>query len=340
MTKTIKKLTALLFSATVLILLGGCSSTEIIDSPQEPAKKGKSITLSLSSPESTATRADNDHKLRYVAKLIKGSLDENLEVAERKESIVSEGEETTITFSVEQGKYTIILFADYIPGSSTKGDDDCYPDSYYDTNIDGRPQNVSIQKFEMNNDNLDCFGNVIKVDKGEEEVVENITLFRLVSKIRFVSTTPLAENQEIDNISYSRISYHKTMNIESASQNSGNGAGIEDIDTQYTANKSSNFLNPSNSENELFFFYTFANKSGDKACLGQVDFTINFKDGTKRDGNIVTGVIPAKRNSITTVQSDFLSDETKLTGNIILNLSKPNNWEDNISTDGKAPWEK
>lgn len=340
MTKTIKKLTALLFSATILILLGGCSSTEIIDSPQEPAKKGKSITLSLSSPESTATRAGSDHKLRYVAKLIKGSLDENLEVAERKESIVSEGEETTITFSVEQGKYTIILFADYIPGSSTKGDDDCYPDSYYDTNIDGRPQNVSIQKFEMNNDNLDCFGNVIKVDKGEEEVVENITLFRLVSKIRFVSTTPLAENQEIDNISYSTISYHKTMNIESASQNSGNGAGIEDIDTQYTANKSSNFLNPSNSENELFFFYTFANKSGDKACLGQVDFTINFKDGTKRDGNIVTGVIPAKRNSITTVQSDFLSDETKLTGNIILNLSKPNNWEDNISTDGKAPWEK
>lgn len=340
MTKTIKKLTALLFSATILILLGGCSSTEIIDSPQEPAKKGKTITLSLSAPENASTRAGSDHKLRYVAKLIEGSLDENLEVAERKESIVSDGEETTITFSVEQGKYTIILFADYIPGSSTKGDDDCYPDSYYDTNIDGRPQNVSIQKFEMNNDNLDCFGNVIKVDKGEEEVVENITLFRLVSKIRFVSTTPLAENQEIDNISYSRISYHKTMNIESASQNSGNGAGIEDIDTQYTANKSSNFLNPSNSENELFFFYTFANKSGDKACLGQVDFTINFKDGTKRDGNIVTGVISAKRNSITTVQSDFLSDETKLTGNIILNLSKPNNWEDNISTDGKAPWEK
>lgn len=213
MTKTIKKLTALLFSATILILLGGCSSTEIIDSPQEPAKKGKTITLSLSAPENASTRAGSDHKLRYVAKLIKGSLDENLEVAERKESIVSEGEETTITFSVEQGKYTIILFADYIPGSSTKGDDDCYPDSYYDTNIDGRPQNVSIQKFEMNNDNLDCFGNVIKVDKGEEEVVENITLFRLVSKIRFVSTTPLAENQEIDNISYSRISYHKTMNI-------------------------------------------------------------------------------------------------------------------------------
>ena len=41
MTKTIKKLTALLFSATILILLGGCSSTEIIDSPQEPAKKGR-----------------------------------------------------------------------------------------------------------------------------------------------------------------------------------------------------------------------------------------------------------------------------------------------------------
>ena len=315
MTKTIKKLTALLFSATVLILLGGCSSTEIIDSPQEPAKKGKTITLSLSAPENASTRADADHQLRYVAKLVEGDLaGQDIEVKERKESIVSNNDDTTITFVVEQGDYTIILFADYVPSSTTKD--------------------------EINNDNLDCFGKVIKVTKDEEEVVENVTLFRLVSKIRFISTTQLADNQEIDNISYSRISYHKTINIESASQNSGNGAGIEGIDTQYIANKSSNFLNPSNSENELFFFYTFANKSGDKACLGQVDFSINFKDGTKRDRSIVTGVIPAKRNSITTVQSDFLSPEKKATGNIILNLSTPNNWEDNVSTDGKASWEK
>lgn len=341
MTKTIKKLTALLFSATVLILLGGCSSTEIIDSPQEPAKKGKTITLSLSAPENASTRADADHQLRYVAKLVEGNLaGQSIEVKERKESIVSNNDDTTITFVVEEGDYTIILFADYVPSSSTKDDDNCYPDSYYDTHINDLPQKVSINKFELNNDNLDCFGTVIKVTKGEEEVVENVSLFRLVSKIRFISTTQLADNQEIDNISYSRISYHKTINIESASQNSGKGAGIEGIDTQYTATESSNFLNPSNSGNELFFYYTFANKSGDKACLGQVDFSINFKDGTKRDRSIVTGVIPAKRNSITTVQSDFLSPEKKATGNIILNLSTPNNWEDNVSTDGKASWEK
>lgn len=344
MTKTIKKIATVLLSATVLTLLAGCSSTEIIDSPQQPAKKGKTITLSLSAPENATTRADADHQLRYVAKLIEGDLTgQSIEVKERKESIVSNNDDTTITFVVEQGDYTIVLFADYVPSSSSKDDKDCYPDSYYDTHSNALPQKVSINKFEINNDNLDCFGKVIKVAKGEEEVVENVTLFRLVSKIRFVSTTQLADNKEIDNISYSRISYHKTINIESASQSGGAGAAIDDIDTQYSANTSSNFLNPSDSGNglyELFFFYTFADKTGDKAYLGQVDFSINFKDATKREKSIVTGVIPAKRNSITTVQSDFLSDEQKSTGNIILNLSTPNNWGDDISTDGKAPWEK
>lgn len=334
MTKTIKKLTALLFSATILILLGGCSSTEIIDSPQEPAKKGKTITLSLSAPENASTRAGSDHKLRYVAKLASGKLDDaSFKLQERKESIVSEGENTTITFSVEEGEYMIILFADYIPNNSTPDEHNCYPDYYYNTNYTDKPFIIDIKSFELNNDNMDCFGNVIKVKKGPEQVTKEVSLKRLVSKIRLISTTGLDANKEIDNISYSKIPYYPDFNLEE-----GGGFVISSKPISYSSANSNNFIHideNNKEEYELFYFYSLADKNGN--LLSEFDFTFNFKDNTSLPRHIDSGIITSKRNTITTIKGDFLSKEEPKKGDIILNLSTPDNWVESDPTIWKAP---
>ncbi len=332
MTKTIKKLTALLFSATVLILLGGCSSTEIIDSPQEPAKKGKTITLSLSAPENASTRADADHKLRYVAKLIEGSLDNSRNEIDRKENIVSEGK-TTITFSVVEGLYTIIIFADYIPADAISSNSDGNNDYYYDIHNTTEPQNISIKKHEVNNENMDCFGAIIEVDKTADKVEETITLARLVSKVRFVSTTPLPEGESLNNISYSKIPYYKTFNFTNKAN-----IGINSLDKGYSSGTIETPALTANQdgEYELFYYYTPASTNKDLQAMEAYSFTLNIEDNEPKPIPIGQGKVPVIRNTVTTVKGEFLSPTEPTKGDIILNLSTPDEWGKFESTTWQA----
>lgn len=334
MTKTIKKLTALLFSATVLILLGGCSSTEIIDSQQQPAKKGKTITLSLSAPENASTRADADHQLRYIAKLIEGKLEDvNFKLLERKESLVSKGEETTITFSVAEGDYTIMLFADYLPSNGiTSNEDGGYNDYYYKTRNNTDPKNITVQKYEVNNENLDCFGNVIVVNKTADKVEKTITLKRLVSKVRFISTTPLPEGQNLTSISYSEIPYYTTFTFTDSAdikinQESDKSSGIIEIKT-LTANQ--------DGEYELFCYYTPASTNKDLQAMKAYSFTLNIEDNEPKPIPIGQGKAPVIRNTVTTVKGEFLSPKEQTKGDIILNLSTPDEWGKFESTTWQA----
>lgn len=334
MTKTIKKLTALLFSATILILLGGCSSTEIIDSPQEPAKKGKTITLSLSAPENASTRADADHQLRYVAKLVEGKLEDvNFKLLERKESLVSKGEKTTITFSVAEGDYTIMLFADYLPSNGiTTNEDGGYDDYYYKTRNNTDPKNITVQKYEVNNENLDCFGDVIVVNKTADKVEKIITLKRLVSKVRFISTTPLPNGQSLTSISYSEIPYYTTVTFTDnadikITQESDKSSGIIETKT-LTANQ--------DGEYELFCYYTLANPDSNAKWMKAYSFTLNIENNELKPIPIGQGKVPVIRNTVTTVKGEFLSPKEQTKGDIILNLSTPDEWGKYESTTWQA----
>lgn len=336
MTKTIKKLTALLFSATILILLGGCSSTEIIDSPQEPAKKGKTITLSLSAPENASTRAGSDHKLRYVAKLIEGSLDNSRNEIDRKENIISEGK-TTITFSVVEGLYTIVIFADYIPSDAISSNSDGNNDYYYDTHNTTEPQNISIKKHEVNNENMDCFGAIIEVDKTADKVEETITLARLVSKVRFVSTTPLPNGQNLKSIAFTKIPYYKTFNF-TINKNKAN-IGIEPSDKGFASGtiETSELTANQEGEYELFYYYTPASTNKDLQAMEAYSFTLNIEDNEPKPIPIGQGKVPVIRNTVTTVKGEFLSPTEPKKGDIILNLSTPDNWVESDPTIWKAP---
>lgn len=334
MTKTIKKIATILLSATVLTLLAGCSSTEIIDSPQQPAKKGKTITLSLSAPENAATRADADHQLRYVAKLVEGKLEDvNFKLLERKESLVSKGEKTTITFSVAEGDYTIMLFADYLPSNGiTSNEDGGYNDYYYKTRNETDPKNISVQKYEVNNENLDCFGDVIVINKTADEVERTITLKRLVSKVKFVSTTPLPDGQNLTSISYSKIPYYTTFIFTDKT-----GISIEPKKETSSGTINSPTLTANqNGEYELFCYYTPANIDSDSKWMEAYSFTLNIGNDISKKIDIGQATVPVIRNTITTVKGEFLSPKEQTKGDIILNLSTPDEWGKYESTTWQA----
>ena len=129
-------------------MLSACTSTEVIDNPFTPTEESRTITLTLSNPNEGNTRAGENHdghKLRYSAKLLKGILKSTTagvdpEFVERKEILATDNE-GTITFSVPEGEYTIILFADYIPEDQQPDDKGLYQDCYYNTAYteSGRP---------------------------------------------------------------------------------------------------------------------------------------------------------------------------------------------------------
>lgn len=309
------------------IMAGACSSTEIIDQPSGTAKKGKTISLSVSSPQIQQTRGSHDnHKLRYIAKLVEGNMKDTRNLLDRKEVIASDGD-ATITFSVEEGLYTIVLFADYID-SDEPDETGCYTDCYYDTHDPNYPEIMKISRFDVNNDNLDCFGAVISVDKGEEEVVRDIVLERKVSKIRFVSTTASSDSREVSGIQFTKIPYYSQINLSVAN------TGVE-VSKHYSSGEQyipQGDLSGVEEAPELFYFYSLANKTGDLTALAEVGFTVNYNDNTSKSISIPLGVVKSVRNSITTVQGAFLSPEPKTLGDIILNLSTPDGWEGSAST--------
>ena len=335
----VKQFPPAMLSLVAAFLSGACSSTEVIDGPSLSEPKGKTITLTVSSPGVAGTRGIHDgHKLRYVAKLVEGDMKDTKNVLERKEALVSDGN-ATITFSVEEGSYTIVLFADYIE-STEKDASGYYQDCYYDTNDATYPEIVKVKNFEINNDNLDFFANVVRVEKGAEEVKKDITLSRMVSKIRFVSTTTLDDSREVTGISFTKIPYYSKMNIDAKE------VGIEDPATHSSGTAGSPVnLSPEGDEMpELFYFYTLANKSGDLTKLGETNFSVAFKDGETKIISIPMGMISSVRNSQTIVQGAFLSAEPKQLGDIILNLSVPggtsssDGWDTGTSSDIEVEW--
>lgn len=174
-------------------VFAGCSSSESpYDSVDRP---DKTITLSVSAPANRTTKATADHSLRFIAILYKGVFNEGStagvspEFVERKELLASD-KTGQITFSVEEGKYSIILFADYIPSDSERDSESgLYPDKYYNTN-GAEPNNIMKAGVitlksspEINNDNLDCFSHMLTVTKNSLKLEKAIELKRMTAKI-------------------------------------------------------------------------------------------------------------------------------------------------------------
>ena len=332
-----KKTSISMSAAIISLMLSACTSTEVIDNPFTPTEESRTITLTLSNPNEGNTRAGENHdghKLRYSAKLLKGILKSTTagvdpEFVERKEILATDNE-GTITFSVPEGEYTIILFADYIPEDQQPDDKGLYQDCYYNTAYteSGRPshQVFTVNKFEINNDNLDCFGSFITLTKTSQKIEKDLTLSRLVGKVRFVSTTDLRDGMVLDNIEISTLPYFTKYTIHNPDDKIIITATEKPTSPYRTSLTPPIGTKQEDGDTELFFYYTFANKDKPYTAMDAASFKINYTDGTSRETSIQTGIIQAVRNNITTMKGAILMPETTEKGPIILHLSSQDDW--------------
>lgn len=325
------------FAICSLVGLNSCVSTVTME-PEEENRNGDKIVLNFHTPEEVGTRADDTHKLRYIAMLYKGggsnqSLGDNPEYRyELIEGDTFEGGEkpNQVVFEATTGQeYTIFLIADHIPAESSPKNNGLYGDYYYNTNVSqvgngmlrmlhtpGKIDDTNALSTDFfNNDNYDCFAYKQSFTKEAKRLDLDITLQRIVSKVRVVDNSQGAGNYKLEfsslnhPLSYDLIS-PKAWQEETKSRN-------------LTLAESKNL--PGDTDEELFYFYTFAYPA-DKTTVAKTSFTFSFGDNT-----VEAKDIEVKANYITTVKGNFNPDtqeqEDKMDDLVFVNMSTNPDWQ-------------
>lgn len=310
-------------------LLSACMSTEVIE-PKESSQEVNEIVLSIKTPQEVLTRADNGYKLRYIAKIIKGSNTSawgNTTPLDRQEIIDGESN-NQIIFKVPAGEnYGILVFADYIPADYQRGTNGLYKDHFYNTTNSSKvaiirttpgsdKETVSADFF--NNDNYDAFYGIKTLRKEIEEVVVDMTLVRTTAKVIFRENT----NTGTGNITLTKLGVQRQFYLDSGTCAFASSTSIN------VALPNASVVDDDNKD--LFFFYTLADTPSPNQTVSTEFKVIN--NAISSDPFTITK-IPVKANYKTIVTSAFLSeeetpkeDETKA-GDIILNLSANYDWE-------------
>ena len=340
-------------SLIAIFSLTSCISTDTIEPEICPAETP--VFLNLVAPSDAPTRADDGYKLRYTAKLYSGTDRQSNTVTVQRQELI-EGEEggagikNQMVFYVPQGSpYVIYVFADYIPANfERQSSNGLYKDYFYDTTLDknvvrmlstpGNKNTYNVASSFFNNDRYDCFGGVaaLEENKTAEKVEFNLTLHRLVSKVRLVDNSKFSGyyDGEIQSITYlSQYTLKKSLSDET-------GWAPKTSNSKLTIFNNQEFS--SGEEKELFFFYTFATTGTVSPECPKLQMNITDHSEKTLATVISTGDIPVKRNQITTVKGKLLpgiSDEPEENpsieeeGPIILNLSSSNEeWAQEEST--------
>lgn len=327
-----------LFGVIAMVLMAiftGCSSTDVVEPAEDFDETGETITLSFEcSDVANATRADNDHVLRYSAIMYEGAAIDGNIVAQRKEALASDEGATTITFEVPEGTYSFVVIGDYIPKVSQDGvmvnpqpnDEGLYADAYYDTHSDKvriwslayKNKNVGSKFF--NNDNYDCFADTVKVIKGSDVVNRFKMLPRIVSRISFVSTTEMPA--DIENITISNFDFFPYYNF--IYKNTGTQHGN---DSQYRIPNLTIPTSYSAGSKELFYFYSLAPQKQDRDNgLYSMSITVNYIDNSSRTKSVPDKTICPVANFKIKVTGPFLSEPPVQKGPINLILTSDSNW--------------
>ncbi|MCH5234134.1 MAG: hypothetical protein J1E16_02490 [Muribaculaceae bacterium] len=322
--KDLRRYLQLVSISGVIFTMTSCVNTETLEPQPIPITSNK-IVLNLSAPESISTRATDDFKLRYVAKIYNGSW-KNLNTTKysaRQELVEGSagpaGKENQMVFDVEANQsYVIFVFADYIPKEFVPSSEGYYNDYYYDTkstkagatgvNLLGNPGNLPVNDNDynvtsdfFNNDNYDCFAGYVDIgEKGEEKIEKSIALDRIVSKVRVLDTTGRGGNL---NVNVSEVSYVNHFDLI----NDGGGSAK----TSSISHNLGSINLSGGEEDEILYFYTFSSKSTEGGYQPSLKFSLtvsnndNF-DGSNNSASFTINKIPVKKNNITKVKGKFL----------------------------------
>ena len=339
-----------IFLATLMSLqFSACVSTDVVDQPDSSKSDPDLIVLKIGKPETIGTRADDGYKLRYVAKIFKGSNAAAWEgVAYRQEIIEGEGDDKMV-FKVEPDQtYGILVFADYIPSDYTADPSTgLYKDYFYNTASTGNEvpngkrvamrltpgtANGNTPKYSkdfFNNPYYDAFFASEIVEKKKEEKIVDMELKRITAKVIFRDNSAVNENASIKIKKLGSIMYFD-MNASAAFQNA-QAVNVSNVELNYDA------TGTTEEEKDLFYFYTFASPNQE---LKVVSATFSVTTDTEGENREISE-IPVRSNYKTIVKGEFLHAEPEIDepdpepedGDLILNLSKDTSWE--LETLGK-----
>lgn len=181
----------------LLCLLAACTQLE---NEIEGLGSNKTVTVSLQTPEATLTPLTRNGEagsvaLRFIAEIWK--YDDTSEKYSSKylrlEKKADEGTtNTTFSFDIaDQGKYRMLLWADYIDATSVAGEEGTFTDKYYVTNFSNESEYKGLKAIKVNGNNFalntearDAFYKKVDFEKGELQVnLQSQTLTRAVGKL-------------------------------------------------------------------------------------------------------------------------------------------------------------
>lgn len=293
----ILKLSAML--ATVLSFTG-CSSTTV----EEIAKQGEvsnTVTITAKAPVYT-TRATSDMMLRYEAFLFKDDGSKATDFIAAQEQLDGNGlnngtfSGTNFSFEVEEsGNYVILFVADYISTSETQKKknlwvnganitlENAYDDVNYilELNTKGTQRlKATFKENPYNNDNYEVFTGKVTFTKGNDRLdLSTTTLKRPVCKVTIQEkdegpVTSLKTSITKANIGYKYDLYNQKVVAPDYD---------DELDAEENSFIQKDILPANPDNNELFYFYAFANAGDAETTIadgglaftltgGQVDF--------------------------------------------------------------------
>ena len=322
----------------LLLILSSCVSTETVEPGK--TKESETVVINLKAEGNAASRAGQDYKLRYIAKIFEGqklnSLGSN--PVDRKEIIDGESDVNQIVFKVTPDKYySILVFADYIPADS-QPDEGLYKDYFYDTHTNaktvtmrttpGSNSNVVSAAF-FNNDNYDCFFNYETILKNREEYTINMTLERITAQVKF------QEKSEIEGETSIKVNKLGIRPIYAMDLSQSSPMAASEANKLFSDVNLADVAEITETNKDLFYFYTLADRQNSSQYVSiQFKVTQNGEDSE----NISIIEIPVKSNFRTLVKGEYLKDfsepdlpddddpSTK-EGDILLNLTTNTTWE-------------
>lgn len=282
--------------AFVAIALGttGCSSTSVEEITKQ-SEKSDVVTVTAKAPVFN-TRAASGYVLRYKAFLFKEDIDNNKlgAIVAAQEKLHTEGVGANFTFDVaEEDDYVILFVADYINSTSLTnknlmiGDksigvngysdnSSCY-NLYFNFGIKGAltmKTDESEAFAPYNNDNYEVFCGKYSFTKEHTKMtLPSVMLKRPVCKITIADVEESVEDYKVDVTKFNMgIKYDIYNEKVSAPEQ------YEEDDDNFIINSNMDVANSGN--NELFYFYAFANPGSDGMQISEDGMSFTAKKGT------------------------------------------------------------
>lgn len=325
----------------LLCLLAACTQLE---NEIEGLGSNKTVTVSLHTPEATLTPLTRNGEaegvaLRFIAEIWKydETSDKYSSKYLRLEKKADDGAtNTTFSFDIaDQGKYRMLLWADYIDATSVAGEEGTFTDKYYVTNFSNDSEYKGLKAIKVNGDNFalntearDAFYKRVDFEKGELQVnLQSQTLTRAVGKL-------VVKEKSKDVFSQSKslsVTYDvpNTFNVES-------GATVGN--TLYKVNVTDLSLAGNVDEEDYTLFYDYILTSVGDAGYSIAQVTLKGKDQSDVEYE-KTGIpaLPIKQNRRTIVSGTNMLVKPAEPGNqVSVNVDINEKWDDDITVDGDS----